>query len=109
MIKELYGDVAEHLNGMMVRKSSLGWNPNLKEYPYDPDKAKQLMQEAGGWPDHRADQPEQRRPTRDRGGRAGRGPDRPDRPEGGDQVAGARPVATLTSRAGPARPVPTSS
>jgi peptide/nickel transport system substrate-binding protein len=48
MIKTLYADVGEHLNGQMVRKSSLGWNPNLKEYPYDPDKAKQLMQEAGG-------------------------------------------------------------
>jgi len=48
MIDSLYGDVAEHLNGMMVRKSSLGWNPNLQEYPYDPAKAKQLMQEAGG-------------------------------------------------------------
>jgi peptide/nickel transport system substrate-binding protein len=47
MIDSLYGDVAEPLNGMMVRKSSLGWNPNLKEYPYDPAKAKQLVQEAG--------------------------------------------------------------
>jgi peptide/nickel transport system substrate-binding protein len=47
MIDSLYGDVAEPLNGMMVRKSSLGWNPNLKEYPYDPAKAKQLVQDAG--------------------------------------------------------------
>ena len=47
MIDSLYGDVAEPLNGQMVRKSSLGWNPNLKEYPYDPAKAKQLVQEAG--------------------------------------------------------------
>ena len=47
MIDALYGDVAEPLNGMMVRKSSFGWNPNLKEYPYDPAKAKQLVQEAG--------------------------------------------------------------
>ena len=39
MIKSLYGDVAEHLNGMMVRKSSLGWNPNLKEYPYGPGQS----------------------------------------------------------------------
>jgi peptide/nickel transport system substrate-binding protein len=47
MIDSLYGEVAEPLNGMMVRKSSLGWNPNLKEYPYDPAKAKQLVEEAG--------------------------------------------------------------
>src|ERR1044071_7760141 len=47
MIDSLYGPVAEPLNGMMVRKSSLGWNPNFKEYPYDPAKAKQLVEEAG--------------------------------------------------------------
>jgi peptide/nickel transport system substrate-binding protein len=47
IIDALYGDVAEPLNGMMVRKSSVGWNPNIKEYPYDPAKAKQLIQEAG--------------------------------------------------------------
>jgi peptide/nickel transport system substrate-binding protein len=47
MIDSLYGNVAEPLNGMMVRKGSLGWNPNLQEYPYDPAKAKQLVQEAG--------------------------------------------------------------
>jgi peptide/nickel transport system substrate-binding protein len=47
MIDSLYGEVAEPLNGMLVRKSSFGWNPNLKDYPYDPAKAKQLMQEAG--------------------------------------------------------------
>ena len=40
---QVYGEVAEPLNGMMVRKSSVGWNPNLKEYPYDPAKAKQLL------------------------------------------------------------------
>jgi peptide/nickel transport system substrate-binding protein len=47
MIDSLYGDVAEPLNGQLVRKTSLGWNPNLKDYPYDPAKAKQLVQEAG--------------------------------------------------------------
>jgi peptide/nickel transport system substrate-binding protein len=47
MIDSLYGDVAEPLYGQLVRKSSLGWNPNLKDYPYDPAKAKQLVQEAG--------------------------------------------------------------
>jgi peptide/nickel transport system substrate-binding protein len=47
MIDSLYGELAEPLNGMLVRKSSFGWNPNLKDYPYDPAKAKQLIQEAG--------------------------------------------------------------
>jgi peptide/nickel transport system substrate-binding protein len=47
MIDTLYGEVAEPLNGMMVRKTSLGWNPNLKEYPVDVEKAKQLIKEAG--------------------------------------------------------------
>jgi peptide/nickel transport system substrate-binding protein len=47
MIDSLYGPVAEPLNGMMVRKSSLGWNPNLKEYTYHTAKAKQLVEEAG--------------------------------------------------------------
>jgi peptide/nickel transport system substrate-binding protein len=47
MIDALYGPVAEPLNGQLVRKSSLGYNPELKEYPYDPARAKQLVQEAG--------------------------------------------------------------
>ena len=47
IIDALYGDVAEPLNGMMVRKSSVGFNTNLKEYPYDVARAKQLIQEAG--------------------------------------------------------------
>ena len=47
MIDTLYGEVAEPLNGQLVRKTSVGWNPDLKDYPYDPAKAKQLVQEAG--------------------------------------------------------------
>ena len=35
------------LNGQIVRQGTVGWNPNLKPYPYDPDEAKRLMQEAG--------------------------------------------------------------
>ena len=47
MIDSLFGDVAEPLYGHTVRRSSTGWNPNLKDYPYDPAKAKQLVEEAG--------------------------------------------------------------
>jgi peptide/nickel transport system substrate-binding protein len=47
MIDALYGEVAEPLHGMLGRKSSFGWNPNVQDYPYDPAKAKQLIQEAG--------------------------------------------------------------
>ena len=38
MIDILYGPVAEHLNGMIVRRPR-SLNPELKEYPYDPAKA----------------------------------------------------------------------
>jgi peptide/nickel transport system substrate-binding protein len=34
-------------NGQMVRKSSFGYNSNLKPYPYRLDEAKKLVQEAG--------------------------------------------------------------
>jgi peptide/nickel transport system substrate-binding protein len=47
MIEALFPDIGEPLNGQMVRKSSLGYNSNLKEYPFDPARAKQLVQEAG--------------------------------------------------------------
>jgi peptide/nickel transport system substrate-binding protein len=48
MINALYpGGVAVPLNGQIVRQGTLGWNPNLKPYPYKPDEAKRLMQEAG--------------------------------------------------------------
>jgi peptide/nickel transport system substrate-binding protein len=48
MIDSLFGgEVAEPLNGQLVRKTSVGYNPNLKDYPYDPAKAKQLVEEAG--------------------------------------------------------------
>ena len=48
MIKALYPDgIAEAVHGQLVRKGTLGWNPNLQPYPYRPDEAKRLMQEAG--------------------------------------------------------------
>jgi peptide/nickel transport system substrate-binding protein len=48
MINSLYpGGIAVPLNGQLVRPGTLGWNPNLKPYPYNPDEAKRLLQEAG--------------------------------------------------------------
>lgn len=39
-----YGEV---LDGQPVGKHIVGYNPALKPYPYDPDKARNLLQEAG--------------------------------------------------------------
>jgi peptide/nickel transport system substrate-binding protein len=48
MINSLYpGGIGVPLQGQLVRQGTLGWNPNLKPYPYKPDEAKQLMQAAG--------------------------------------------------------------
>ena len=59
MINSLFPGIAVPLNGQVVRKGSVGWNPNLKQYPYDPAKAKQLLQEAGavGTPVEYVDRP----------------------------------------------------
>jgi peptide/nickel transport system substrate-binding protein len=35
------------LNGQVLRKTQLGYNPALSDYPYDPAKARQLLAEAG--------------------------------------------------------------
>lgn len=35
------------LNGQVLRRTQLGYNPDLTDYPYDPDKARQLLAEAG--------------------------------------------------------------
>ncbi len=58
MMDALFPGITEPLS-QLVRKGSVGWNPNLKPYAYDVAKAKQLMQEAGavGTPIEYVDRP----------------------------------------------------
>jgi peptide/nickel transport system substrate-binding protein len=47
IINALYpGGIAVQLNGQIVREGTLGWNPNLKPYPYRPEESKRVIQEA---------------------------------------------------------------
>lgn len=46
ILKEILKDKAELLEGQLVTKKTLGYNPDIKARPYDPEKAKQLLQEA---------------------------------------------------------------
>jgi peptide/nickel transport system substrate-binding protein len=59
MIDTLFPGIAVPANGQVVRQGSVGWNPNLKPYPYNPEHAKQLMQETGavGTPVEYVDRP----------------------------------------------------
>jgi peptide/nickel transport system substrate-binding protein len=50
IINSLFFGKAEPLNGQVLRKSQLGFNPDLQDYPYDPEKAKAMLAEAG-YPD----------------------------------------------------------
>ncbi|MBI3966444.1 MAG: hypothetical protein HY329_12500 [Chloroflexi bacterium] len=47
MLQSLTGGYGGVLEGQLVGKNSVGYNPNLKARPYDPAKAKQLLAEAG--------------------------------------------------------------
>ncbi len=43
----LYPGVSTPLNGQIIRPSALGYNPNLADYPFNPEEAKSLVDAAG--------------------------------------------------------------
>jgi peptide/nickel transport system substrate-binding protein len=47
IIDSLFNGRAFALNGQLLRKEQLGFDPSLKDYPFDPAKAKALLTEAG--------------------------------------------------------------
>lgn len=47
IVDSLFSGRAFLLNGQLLRKEQVGFDPSLKDYPYDPAKAKALLAEAG--------------------------------------------------------------
>ena len=47
LAKDLFSGYATVANCQTVAKGTFGYDPDLKPYPYDPDKAKQLLKDAG--------------------------------------------------------------
>jgi peptide/nickel transport system substrate-binding protein len=47
IINAFFPGVGHQLNGQILRKGSVGWNPELKPYPYRPDESRKALQEAG--------------------------------------------------------------
>lgn len=47
IVSSLFGEAASVSRCQLAEPSVLGGNPDLEPYPYDPDKARQLLEEAG--------------------------------------------------------------
>jgi peptide/nickel transport system substrate-binding protein len=47
ILKQILKGQGEILQGQVLTKGVLGWNPDLKARPYDPAKAKKMLQDAG--------------------------------------------------------------
>jgi peptide/nickel transport system substrate-binding protein len=47
LVDSLFDGKAKTLHGQMLRPEQVGYDPALKDYPYDPAKAKALLKEAG--------------------------------------------------------------
>ncbi|GIW07304.1 MAG: ABC transporter substrate-binding protein [Dehalococcoidia bacterium] len=45
--KQVYRGLTKPAQGQVLQQTSFGFNPNLKPYPYDPAKARQLLAQAG--------------------------------------------------------------
>jgi len=50
IVKAIFNDQAELAMCQVTSKSYFGFNPDLQPYPYDPDKAIELLEQAGGAP-----------------------------------------------------------
>lgn len=50
IVKAIFNDQAEIARCEVMSKTYFGFNPDLKPYPYDPDKAAELLEQAGGAP-----------------------------------------------------------
>ena len=47
ILKQILKGQGALLDGQVLTKGALGWNPDLKARPFDPAKAKQMLQDAG--------------------------------------------------------------
>ena len=47
IVKNLFFGKAQLLQGQLLRKQQLGFDPDIKAYPYDPNRARALLREAG--------------------------------------------------------------